>query len=466
MLMSCASVSLPPLQRLQSTDDCKALFQTVDHMVVESGVRDAESSMLKDFPYLRINRFYASLKNQLNTDSDYHTWIKSLADLDEQARSIEIQNLPNMGQAQRVKAMLPRLNQCRKALIQAESMLFKNKIIKQAKVPDHYISWQRMLGIYPISSLFVLAGVHDWHEEVKASYAQPLAKLPISGTVTRWSSRQSDTPLSPVDIRKILSASEDALGIPKPSTNQLNQLFQTFAPIWEIDVVDSNDKIGAASKGDGHLTVDTQTPVEYRKLSYTRYHKQTLLQLNYVIWFPARASNDMYGGNIDGITWRVTIGSDGSIWMYDSIHNCGCYHKFYPNPMFHLRSDLPAIYFEPPLSPQSAPDANPVVLRISHTNHYIQRVRHDSNPPPFIQMHSMAYDSLRNLHTPTGFQSMFDAQGLVSESKRGERYFLWPTGVPSPGAMRQWGNHITAFIGSRHFDDPYLIESLFKHVEP
>lgn len=466
MLMSCSSTALPPLQGLQSTDDCKTLFQTVDSMVVASGVRDAESSVVQDFPYLRINRFYAAFKNEINTDSDYHTWIKSLADLDEQARSIEIHNLPNVEQAQRVKAMLPRLNQCRQVLIQAESMVFKNKIIKQANVPDHYISWQRILGIYPISALFVLAGVDDWHEEVKASYAQPLAKLPISGTLARWSSRQSDAPLSPVDIRKILSDSEDALGIPKPSISQIDQLFQTFAPIWEIDVVDNNDKIGAPSRGDGHLSVDTQTPVEYRKLSYTRYHNQTLVQLNYVIWFPARVSHDMYGGNIDGITWRVTIGPDGSIWMNDSIHNCGCYHQFYPNPMFRLRADPPNIYFEPPLSPQPAPSSNPVILRISHLNHYIQRIRHDSNPPSFIPMHSLAYDALRNLQTPTGLQSMFDAQGLVSESQRGERYFLWPTGVPSPGAMRQWGNHITAFVGSRYFDEPYLIESLFKHVEP
>lgn len=467
MLLSCSAVSLTPLQGSQSTDDCKVLFQAVDHMVVGSGVRDAEASILKDFPYLRINRFYASFNNQLHTDSDYHTWIKSLVDLDEQARSIEIQNLPNMGQSQRVKAMLPRLNQCRQALIEAESLLFKNKIIKQAKVPDHYISWQRMLGIYPISSLLVLAGVQDWHEEVKASYAQPLAKLPISGTLTRWSSRASrHSSLSSLEISAILSDSEDALGIPKPSASQMEQLFQTFAPIWEIDVVDHNDKIGAPSKSDGHLSVDTQTPVEYRKLSYARYQNQTLVQLNYVIWFPARASHDMYGGNIDGITWRVTIGPDGSIWMNDSIHNCGCYHKFYPNPMFRLRTDLSDIYFEPPLSPQLAPSSNPVILRISHLNHYIQRVRHDSNPPSFTQISGMAYDALRNLQTPTGFQSMFDAQGLVSESQRGERYLLWPTGVPSPGAMRQWGNQITAFVGSRYFDQPYLIESLFEHLEP
>jgi hypothetical protein len=27
--------------------------------------------------------------------------------------------------------------------------------------------------------------------------------------------------------------------------------------------------------------------------------------------------------------------------------------------------------------------------------------------------------------------------------------------------MRQWGHHPTAFVGRRHFDDPYLIDRLF-----
>ncbi|WP_461516865.1 hypothetical protein [Porticoccus sp.] len=49
-------------------------------------------------------------------------------------------------------------------------------------------------------------------------------------------------------------------------------------------------------------------------------------------------------------------------------------------------------------------------------------------------------------------------------SQRPERLLLWPMGVRSAGAMRQWGRHAVAFVGRRHFDDPRLIESLFKQV--
>jgi hypothetical protein len=35
-------------------------------------------------------------------------------------------------------------------------------------------------------------------------------------------------------------------------------------------------------------------------------------------------------------------------------------------------------------------------------------------------------------------------------------------GIASPGAMRQWGTHATAFVGRRHFDAPDLIAKTFE----
>ncbi|MCY1545663.1 hypothetical protein D9M68_816150 [compost metagenome] len=46
-------------------------------------------------------------------------------------------------------------------------------------------------------------------------------------------------------------------------------------------------------------------------------------------------------------------------------------------------------------------------------------------------------------------------------SERLERWLLWPSGVASPGAMRQWGRHATAFIGRAQFDDPHLLGRYF-----
>ena len=60
---------------------------------------------------------------------------------------------------------------------------------------------------------------------------------------------------------------------------------------------------------------------------------------------------------------------------------------------------------------------------------------------------------------------MFSQDSIASGSERLERWILWPTGVLSPGAMRQWGRHAVAFEGKRHFDDPYM-ERMFREQIP
>ena len=72
------------------------------------------------------------------------------------------------------------------------------------------------------------------------------------------------------------------------------------------------------------------------------------------------------------------------------------------------------------------------------------------------------YDELRSLPRTGGARrSLFEPDGLVAGSERLERYLFWPMGIASPGAMRQWGHHATAFVGRRHFDDPDLLQSAF-----
>ncbi|OHC28763.1 MAG: hypothetical protein A2Y50_05450 [Pseudomonadales bacterium RIFCSPLOWO2_12_59_9] len=67
-------------------------------------------------------------------------------------------------------------------------------------------------------------------------------------------------------------------------------------------------------------------------------------------------------------------------------------------------------------------------------------------------------NTLRQLAHPQGRHSLYDGEGLVSGTERLERWLLWPSGVVSPGAMRQWGQHATAFVGRAQFDDPGLLE--------
>jgi hypothetical protein len=59
-------------------------------------------------------------------------------------------------------------------------------------------------------------------------------------------------------------------------------------------------------------------------------------------------------------------------------------------------------------------------------------------------------------------RSMFAQNSIAPGSQRLERFILWPTGVLSPGAMRQWGRHAVAFAGKRHFDDPFFMDNMFR----
>ncbi|MGH8441819.1 MAG: hypothetical protein ACRETF_02830, partial [Nevskiaceae bacterium] len=57
---------------------------------------------------------------------------------------------------------------------------------------------------------------------------------------------------------------------------------------------------------------------------------------------------------------------------------------------------------------------------------------------------------------------LFCQDGIVCGTERLERMWLWPAGVASAGAMRQWGRHATSFVGRSHFDEPRMLERLFE----
>jgi hypothetical protein len=198
---------------------------------------------------------------------------------------------------------------------------------------------------------------------------------------------------------------------------------------------------------------------------------EPLLQLNYVIWFPARPKTgrlDLLGGELDSIIWRVTLDLEGKPLIYDTIHSCGCYHMFFPTQRLTLKPRPPTLE-EWAFAPQQAPQLKPgerILLRIASRTHYIERVLTTGDAGEVTTYASREYDELRSLPLPNGDRhSLFAPDGLVETSARGERFLFWPMGIASAGAMRQWGRHAIAFVGLRHFDDPDLLDKLFD-TEP
>ncbi|MBL8248357.1 MAG: hypothetical protein JNK95_08360, partial [Candidatus Competibacter sp.] len=157
----------------------------------------------------------------------------------------------------------------------------------------------------------------------------------------------------------------------------------------------------------------------------------------------------------------------GQALLYDSIHACGCYHQLFPGPALRLRPET-AQWAEPPLAPQPAPalgHGERLILRLSSGSHSVQRVYAD-RPGRTIALDERDYMALYTVPVENGAaRSLFGPDGLVAGSERAERWWLWPMGVASPGAMRERGRHAIAFVGRRHFDDADLLDRLFQPAQ-
>lgn len=457
---------------------CADFFSAFDHAVsVEKG-RDAQSAAIAGFPYLRADRLLALFGGKAMDHEAFETWVDRLQQLDARARKFELNNLPL--KARRKLARSPsgsveeEVRHCGQVLRQLDMATHtgRQRLLEAVQVPDEYQTARRVVGLYPLTSIVVAQTIRAWHDKTRQTFDQSLAELPVHGELVRYVPPGA-RPVAPEQTSTLIEASNDLLGVPHPQGEDLERLFAAFAPVWEVDVNSDNDLIGTPewrSREEASAPqINTSRPAVYRHVSHTQFDGRILLQLNYVIWFPSRPRTgafDILGGHLDGITWRVTLGPNGQPLIYDAMHNCGCYHMFFPTTELQARKRRS--WSEPLLIPQAAPELLPgsrLVIRIAANTHYIQRVYAAAIGGQNRRYRFAEYDMLRSLPLPDGgHRSLFDANGIVASSRRGERWLIWPMGVPAPGSMRQWGHHAIAFIGRRHFDDPDLFDELFERV--
>lgn len=474
VLGGCAAWQPVPVPRYQASDAetaaCARFYEAFDRQVDAAGVNDVQDARIGGFPHLRSSRFLASFRDDPVADR-FPDWLVRLRRLGAEGESVELANLPSdkaTWQALDVAgraAAADRLAECGDRLLAADrdNPAALAMLQERARVADAYHDYQRVLGLYPLTALAVAAGVAELQASITADFAA--ASLPVRGELVDYVPADAET----ASIRDWYSdLSVDALGIPVLSATQRQQLFQRFAPIWRIDVAGPADRIGKPFWQGGAIEVDTSQPVVYEKLSHTRWRGQILLQLNYVMWLPARPLTGMFdllGGHLDGVTWRVTLNPDGTPLLYDAMHNCGCYHMAFPRRQLSPRN-VGGLWQEPLITPALAPvlqDNQRMRIRLQQGTHYLQRIEAVVAEGAGIEYATANYISLRSLPV-SGNQrrSLFNEEGLVTGSERLERWLLWPMGVPEPGAMRQWGRHATAFVGKRHFDDPDLLQRYFR----
>jgi hypothetical protein len=466
---------IPEPEPLSSNSgSCAVWFEQLDAAIDRAGVRDAGAYRIPGFPYLRVDRFSAAFRDQAVGDSGvFEAWVARLAALDTQAREYEIENLSpgffplgGIGDKAAAKA---KTSVCAEQLIPEGlgSAGQRDRLIARAKVPDNYADWERVLGLYPLTSIPFSKGVEGWHREAVEMFMKAGAETHAAAGIVRY--EPAGKPATERQVTAIFSHPKtDALGIPQFTGAERELLFQAYAPAYEIATTGNYDHFGPLSwRGGPAPAVDVARPVTYRRLEFTRFYGKILAQLVYTIWFPERPSGgatDLLAGRLDGVVFRVTLGTDGAPLVYDTMHPCGCYHMFFPTARVELLpAPEPAIEWAfVPLRLPALAAARRVVVRIESRTHYVVDVRPDAGVSG-IEYQIDDDNSLRALPAAGyGTRSAFGPDGLVPGTERGERFLFWPMGIDNSGAMRQWGNHATAFIGRRHFDDSDLMERRFE----
>lgn len=478
LVSGCASIAPVnvafPEVRNEAARECVAWLSRAGQLASDNGVGDAGAYRVAGFPYLRVDRFSQSLRGRATEGPAFDAWVSRLIRLELDARSAEIGNLPSaarasLGPQPEAKAATCVLEVARDDLSSRER---REALLANAVAPDNYAHWVRASGLYSIAKIPFAKGVEGWHAEADEMFRKTASGEAHQSNLVRYS--PWDAVVSPQAVRETLArAPRDALGVPVFGPRETNQLFAAYAPYIEVETAGAHDRFGALGwDAGGQPEVDAAKPVLYRRLAYTQFRGKVLPQLVYTAWFserPPTAPFDLLAGKLDGLVLRVTLDEAGRPLVYDTIHPCGCYHMFIPTALVNP-VPAPDPGEEWALSPASLPamdTAQRVTIRIASGSHHLVSVKPATGPAPQGAPYVFAEeDSLRRLPLRQGgTRSLYSPDGLVHASERLERAFFWPMGIESPGTMRQWGRHPTAFLGKRHFDDADLIDKRFAPAQ-
>jgi len=449
------------------TARCASAWREVENAIDLGGVRDGEAFRVPGQPWLRTTRTLAGLARAGGGHGA--DLVDQMRHVDAEARGFELANLSEAaldGLATRLRlsgraAVADLLSRCGAHLHERTDVA----AALATTVPDDYQAWKRAAGLYALTQLPFSRGVERYQRDTAEVFERPLEALEVRGTLVRHGAGPVPEGEPDAGLPTLIMAGSE------PSPQRLEALFRRHAPVFEIDTTGPDDGTGQPAWGKAGVPfVDTGVPVMFVRSTRTRFDGKVLPQLVYSVWFPARSKEgpfDLLGGRLDGITVRVTLDQQGRPLLVDTMHNCGCYHQFFPTPRLRLRprpDSLDEWAFVPQSLPSPPPDTR-LLLRVSAASHQIQRLRWAPALDIDRELALQPDDSLRSLPLPGGGRrSLFGPDGLVAGTERGERLLFWPMGVREPGAMRQWGRHATAFVGRRHFDDADLLDRYFEPV--
>jgi hypothetical protein len=468
----------PSLVLSEKPEQCREFLNRLDEVVKEAGVRDASSVSITGFPYLRANRFLASLKRSLQNGSERDEWVRLMQQRDLLSRKKEISNLPDKtifslqfedGRRIDREWLFDRVKSCSSKLLtqdQTRPDLY-TKLNSRVRVPDEYSCFLRTAGLYPLVALPVALVTERSIKKIRGRFDTELKDLPIDGRLRPFIPERGII-LSQVEVREIIEKSKrNPLGVPLPDHEQEKRLVLSFAPVFIQDVAAPYDRLGQVVWKGERVDIDPEKPTVYYYTSHAFLKGEPILQINYVIWYSERAgkrSPSIELGHLDALTIRVSLDNQGKIFMVDGVSDCGCYHFFVPDRerVDHVVSR--PLRFEPFVAQwlPAIPSGERLGIRINSGWHQVQRLislKDFTDPIPYALV---PYDILEALpHEDGRTESVFNSKGIAKGSERAERFILFSMGIPSVGSMRQRGHHAIELIGKDHFDNPYLYDQNF-----
>ena len=441
---------------------CIAMADQFRKKADSEGVRNASALALASVPMFHSNRFLDLLAKEAETESQTRHWFRQSAALAAAVRDSENQNLEHPWPDSRLDS----LNLCAENFATHDMHInSRRRMLQQLPlISDHYSSLPQWLGFNWLLRPIFKSRIKRLHEEEKRLFNQIRPFDESFSYKPKEMSYQKDS-----EIAQWFNDAYDAspLKTPMLTDTQLGSLFALHRPRFTIEFKDDNDLIGQPVWQGKEVAINFDKPTVYTLHSLTRFGTSNLLQLNYVVWFSERKPAtwlDLYAGNIDSLIWRVTLDEQGKVLLYDSIHSCGCYHKYFI-AADEVASRKPALSEEPAniFTLANIDTKAGVHVRLTANEHYVVGVNNAelANAKPYS---TASYSELSNLNYQGRSKSLFSPSGIISDSKRIERFTLWPTGIDSVGAMRQWGSHATGFVEQQHFDDATLLDQYFLRL--
>ncbi|MCY4357720.1 MAG: hypothetical protein OXD01_09415 [Gammaproteobacteria bacterium] len=439
---------------------CIAMANEYRQHVAREQVENAGFPAFTAAPFLHGTRFLDELVHEVTNDSQSRELLTVMTDLGDRIRRAENAILSSPFPRKQLDA----IRDCSHLLSNESSLAELRKILierlqQSPVVADHYNSTIQWLGLLPL-----LRPVFKWridllHKEERQSF----------DAEEYFIRSETWTPISvssqPIDAKALPTAyTNSALSLPLLAETDLLTLFDRYAPRLTIETMGHQDRPGKVVIENNTASINIGAASAYFLPSWTRFAGRNLLQLNYVFWFSSRESRrwiDLYSGTIDSLIWRVTLDEMGDVLLYDSIHSCGCYHKYFiASDEVQIRSipgsAEPANIFDLTILEHSSG----LRLLVTSNEHFIVGIDNAAettgNPYTLIR-----YDDLYTLPGTSGAHSLFARNGIITGSERLERFTLWPTGIGNVGAMRQWGTHATGFVARQHFDDARLFDRYF-----